>query len=136
MNSFHPSNPVRPNNPPSHSRQEPFSLTNSYASPESGDHSGRAQFPWRTGSAGWALRSATEGIFGVVATLDGLRIRGELPSSWDKASMIRDYRGHELHITWQRTGEPGRELNGIPCREEPITEALLRPGKNHYTITL
>ncbi|WP_309384387.1 GH36-type glycosyl hydrolase domain-containing protein [Cerasicoccus frondis] len=128
--------PINPLNPPSHSRQEPFSLTNSYASPESGDHAGRAQFPWRTGSAGWALRTATEGILGVRATLDGLMIRGEIPSSWKEASLIREYRGFTLNITWQRTGNPSRELNGIPCSDDPITESLLRPGDNDYAITL
>ncbi len=133
---FHKLLPINPLNPPSHSRQEPFSITNSYASPESGKHSGRSQFPWRTGSAGWALRTVHEGLLGARATLNGLCIRGTIPKAWEQASVTRKYRGHTLNIHWQRGEKQGRELNGIPCGDEPITMDQLTDEENEYHVFL
>ncbi|WOO40324.1 GH36-type glycosyl hydrolase domain-containing protein [Rubellicoccus peritrichatus] len=136
LDIYHRLLPVNPKNPPSKSRQEPFSLTNSYAAPEAGDYSGRSMFPWRTGAAGWAFRSALEGILGVIPTLDGLVVRGTLPSSWHHASLTRDFRGFTIRITWQKNGKPGRQLNGIPCENEPLSKSNLKPGINEYHISI
>lgn len=136
LDIYHRILPVNPQNPPSKSRQEPFSLTNSYASPEAGDHSGRSMFPWRTGAAGWAFRAALEGILGVKATLDGLTVRGTLPSYWDHASLTREFRGFQIRITWKRNGKSSRELNGIPCENEPLSKDNLQPELNEYHVSI
>ncbi|WP_269537525.1 GH36-type glycosyl hydrolase domain-containing protein [Cerasicoccus fimbriatus] len=113
--------PINPLNPPAISRQEPYSLTNSYCAPESGGISGRSHFSWRSGTAGWAFRSAIEGIMGVVATMNGLEVASDLPvDTWDHASLKRTIRGKTLHIEWQRTGTPSRTLNGKPITSEPL----------------
>ncbi len=128
--------PTNPQNPPSVSMQEPYSLSNTYAAPESGERSGRSLFSWRTGAAGWAFRCAIEGILGVKASFAGLEISGDLPSAWQHASMTRTYRGKKLMIQWRRTGDSSRTLNGIPVASAPITINMLAEGDNRLEITL
>ncbi|WP_269537817.1 GH36-type glycosyl hydrolase domain-containing protein [Cerasicoccus fimbriatus] len=128
--------PTNPNNPPGVSRQEPFSLTNSYAAPESGDRAGRSLFSWRTGAAGWAFRCAIEGILGVKAVIGGLQISGDLPTDWPHAKLTRTYRGRKLVIHWRRTGQTSRTLNGIPINDDPICTESLSDEINVLEITL
>ncbi|MBC2600421.1 GH36-type glycosyl hydrolase domain-containing protein [Puniceicoccus vermicola] len=128
--------PINPDNPPSISRQEPYSITNSYAAPESGKMSGRSYFSWRTGAAGWALRCAVEGIMGVTATMKGLEIADALPvADWDSASVVRHYRGRKVRIQWKRTGTASRTLNGVECESGPLTTKDLWEAENQLEIT-
>ncbi|GHC02751.1 GH36-type glycosyl hydrolase domain-containing protein [Cerasicoccus arenae] len=128
--------PINPQNPPSHSHQEPFSLTNSYYAPEAGkDSSGRSYFSWRTGTAGWAFRTAIESILGVVAGIDGLDVRAKLPSDWDRASMSRNYRNKQIQIEWKRTGIGSRFLNGNSINSVPIKAEQLSENNNLLEIT-
>lgn len=128
--------PINPDNPPAVSREEPFSLTNSYASPEAGARFGRAHFSWRSGTAGWALRSIIEGIMGVKARLDGLAVAGELPSpEWTHASLKRTMRGKVLTICWKKTGSESRTLNGIPVPDAPLNPDNWPERANELVIT-
>jgi cellobiose phosphorylase len=117
--------PTNPANPPSRSRQEPFSITNTYRSPEAGASAGRAMFSWRTGCAGWMLRAAIEGILGMRAELGGLRVEGALPSNWDEATVSRRYRGKPLTVRFRRTGRPALTLDGQRLQTTVIPADLL-----------
>ena len=128
--------PINPKNPPANSRQEPFSLTNSYCAPEAGDASGRSHFSWRSGTAGWALRSAIEGVMGTVATLDGLVVASRPPvEAWDEARMHRMFRGKKIEIKWTRTGTESRSLNGVPIENQPLSPDRLDQQENCLEIT-
>ncbi|WOO41469.1 GH36-type glycosyl hydrolase domain-containing protein [Rubellicoccus peritrichatus] len=127
--------PTNPDNPPAVSRQEPFSLTNSYFAPESGELAGRSLFSWRTGTAGWAFRCAIEGIMGVKADINGLEVRGDLPSGWNQASMTRTMRGKKLNIIWQKTGEVSRTLNGVPVGNDALDPDAWPKDTNELNIT-
>ncbi|WPJ95842.1 hypothetical protein SH580_20710 [Coraliomargarita algicola] len=136
MNALKSTFPTNPKNPPSVSRQEPYSLTNSYASPEAGETSGRSYFSWRTGAAGWALRCSVEGVMGVVATLEGLTVQGTLPvDNWEEASLVRRFRGKKIRIEWNKTGFVSRSLNGTPIDDIPIDDTLLKESENLLQIT-
>ncbi len=128
--------PNNPDNPLAVSRQEPYSLTNSYCAPESGDLSGRSHFSWRTGTAGWAFRTAIEGIMGVKAGIGGLEIRGELPHpDWKQASLKRTMRGKVLQIEWEKTGTASRLLNGVPVDDTPLNPDEWPTTENILQIT-
>lgn len=123
---------VNPLNPPSHSRQEPFSLTNSYRGPAAGEHAGRSVFSWRTGAAGWAWRNAIEGLLGVRAELDGLRIRGTLPTGWNGTSLKRTYRGMNLTVQWESDRATTLVVDG---HEQPVGLVPLEKLRDGATIT-
>lgn len=120
--------PVNPANPPARSRQEPFSVTNSYYGPDSGAMSGRSYFSWRTGAAGWMLRTMIEGIMGVQATIDELHIAGRLPSGWNHATLRRRYRGQSITIRFTRTGTASIAVDGKPVAGSVITPQQLHSG--------
>jgi len=120
--------PTNPANPPSRSWQEPFSVTNTYRGPEAGRSAGRAMFSWRTGTAGWLLRTAVEGILGVRAELAGLRVDGSLPGAWDRAELVRRFRGRRVSIRFERTGRASLAVDGAEIRGPVIPAGRLADG--------
>ena len=110
---------------------EPYVTPGNVDGPTSG-FPGRGGWTWYTGSAAWYLRAMIDGVLGIEATLDGLRVRAELPSSWPACSVTRTYRGARYQITIRqaRPGEtPGRTIDGNPWTEEvlPIAPAGTEP---------
>ncbi len=120
--------PTNPNNPPARSRQEPFSVTNCYRGPAAGESAGRGHFSWRTGTAGWMVRTAVEGIMGIRATLAGLEISGRLPTQWDKAQVKRKYRGRLVTIQFNRTGRQMLAIDGRRIEGNTIPADQIRDG--------
>jgi cellobiose phosphorylase len=89
---------------------------------------GRGGWTWYTGSAQWYLRAMVDGVLGIEATLDGLRVAGDLPADWPGCTVTRLYRGARYQITLRRAaaGEtPGRTVDGAPWDGEvlPIAPA-------------
>lgn len=119
--------PVNPANPPSRSHQEPFSITNTYRGPGAGGTAGRSMFSWRTGTAGWMFCTAVEGILGVRAELDGLRIDGKIPSNWDKAELKRRYRGKDVTVRFKRTGTKRLTVDGSEVPGPVIPAEMISP---------
>lgn len=89
--------PDNAENPSTHSGCEPYAFTNQYIGPEN-RRAGETQFAWMTGAGGWFFRAMTEGIFGVRADFDGLRVDPCLPPSWKNCELTRDFRGARYHI--------------------------------------
>ncbi len=84
---------------------------------------GRAGWTWYTGSGQWFLRVMIEGVLGVEAAPDGLRVSPGLPEEWPMFRLQRPYRGGVYDITVRRvqTGEQtGCWLNGQPYQQEAL----------------
>lgn len=128
LDVFHRLMPTNPANPPSKSHLEPFSFTNSYFGPEIGAKAGRAMFSWRTGTAGWVLRTAVEGILGIKAELTGLRISRAWPSDWKQASVRRNYRGKRVTVQFKQTGKAGMAVNGKAVEGDFVPVEMITDG--------
>ncbi len=90
----------------------PYIYANAYYAPEHRNNALQAEFTWVTGSVAWWLEAAMEHLIGVRRGYSGLTVRPALPSSWDRASLRRTFRGKEFEIHIQRTGTPSLRLNG------------------------
>jgi cellobiose phosphorylase len=96
--------PTNPENPPEISRIEPFQITNSFQGPAS-KHPGRAMYAWRTGSAGWFLKTVWDGLIGIVPGFDGVEINARIPKSLgDKIEATRMIRGRLVRFEIARPG--------------------------------
>jgi cellobiose phosphorylase len=96
--------PTNPENPPEISRIEPFQITNSFQGPAS-KHPGRAMYAWRTGSAGWFLKTVWDGLVGIVPDFDGVRINARIPKKLgDRIELTRMIRGKLVRFEIARRG--------------------------------
>ncbi len=92
--------PDNDENPSTHSGCEPYAFTNQYIGPDN-RRAGETQFAWMTGAGGWFFRAMVEGILGVRADFDGLRIDPALPAEWTDCELTRDFRGARYRIHFQ-----------------------------------
>lgn len=107
---------------------EPYVMPGNISGPEAGVP-GQGGWSWYTGSAAWYLRALVDGVLGVTAHLDGLRVQADLPDNWDRFRIKRTFRGVVYDITVRRAtpGEPpGRHVNGEPWRGDFLPSAA--PG--------
>ena len=95
--------PYNPNNP-SRARIE-YQVSNGYFGLDYGPEPGRAEHGWMTGSASWLYLAATDFLFGLRRTYEGLRLRPQLPTGWKKASLRREFRGTVYELTYRRSGK-------------------------------
>lgn len=92
---------------------------------------GRGGWTWYTGSGQWYLRALVEGVLGVKAELEGLRVERDLPGDWQQFRIVRQFRGPPMTspcggplransraARW--TAKPGVER----CCPSPVREAL------------
>nr|WP_301336875.1 hypothetical protein [Thermus scotoductus] len=88
---------------------------------------GRAGWTWYTGSAAWNLRAIVEGLLGLEATLEGLKLEAQLPEDWDGYRVTRRYRGTTYQIRVRRA-EPGEArglwVNGKPWNNPVLPQAI------------
>lgn len=94
---------------------EPYVMPGNVHGPLS-DTPGRAGWTWYTGSAQWYLRVLVEGVLGIQATVDGLRVRHDLPDTWDGYRVRRQFRGAEYDITVRRAAsheQPGCLVDNV-----------------------
>lgn len=101
---------------------EPYVMPGNVAGPLA-DVPGQAGWSWYTGSAQWYLRALVEGVLGLVATGQGLRLEAALPSGWQRFELHRRFRGASYAITVRRAG-PG-ETRGVTVDGAPWQEGLL-----------
>jgi cellobiose phosphorylase len=88
---------------------EPYVLPGNVDGPGSPWY-GRAGWTWYTGSAAWLHRVVAEWVLGVRPTWDGLIVDPCLPPSWQRARMIRPFRGAIYDIRIERGGEVNAPL--------------------------
>lgn len=83
---------------------EPYVLPGNVDGPLS-PYFGRGGWTWYTGSAAWLHRVVSEWVLGVRPTWKGLVIDPCLPPGWNKASMVRPYRGNTYRIFLERADD-------------------------------
>ena len=94
-----PLNPANPNN-----GMEQYAISNMYIGDECPYKNlvGYAPMSWITGTAGWLYRDLTEGILGISADFDGIRVRPSLPDGWDEVNITRVYKNAKYRVTIKR----------------------------------
>ena len=114
---------------------EPYVLPGNVDGPAS-PHHGRAGWTWYTGSAAWLHRVVCEWVLGVRPEWDGLRIEPCLPPTWERATMLRPYRGSTYELSIERSaalpqGAPPRvHLDGAEL-PDTLVPAPTAPGAVH-----
>ena len=91
---------------------EPYAFSNMYIGPDSPYKKGFAPMCWVTGTGGWMYRIFSENILGIQAEFNGLAIRPNLPSKWERVTVTRKFRGAIYNIEIVRGGEKGIFVNG------------------------
>jgi cellobiose phosphorylase len=115
--------PVRGENPDTY-LAEPYVMPGNVSGPLAAQP-GQGGWTWYTGSAAWYLRALVDGVLGIEAHPDGLKVRGDLPDSWDQFRIKRWFRGVLYDITVRRTtGTPHCTVNGKPWSNKflPLAE--------------
>jgi cellobiose phosphorylase len=84
---------------------EPYVLPGNVDGPDS-PLNGRAGWTWYTGSAAWLHRVVAEWVLGVRPTWDGLLVDPCLPPGWDRARVVRPWRGKSLDLEITRGMKP------------------------------
>jgi cellobiose phosphorylase len=114
---------------------EPYVLPGNVDGPAS-PHHGRGGWSWYTGSAAWLHRVVAQWVLGVRPEWDGLRIDPCLPPVWERASMVRPYRGatYEIAITRDAALPPGAGPE-VSLDDMPVPDGLVTPpagpGERH-----
>ncbi|MCL2244472.1 MAG: hypothetical protein FWC03_08405 [Treponema sp.] len=83
---------------------------------------GRSSHLFNTGAVSWYYRSLIDGLFGFRGVKAGLRIHPNLPSHWKEASVIRYFRGAEIHAEIKRCNT--REIT-VLCDGKPLAGGVL-----------
>lgn len=117
-------------NPSSQSGAEPYVFTNCYATHPK--YYGRSYQSWTTGTSAWCLRGLVEGILGIQADYEGLRIRPCLPSDWDQAEATRRFRGADYHILIRRGAEKVITADGNEVKDNLLPD--FRDGRVHEIV--
>jgi cellobiose phosphorylase len=111
--------PDSPGHPSTRSGCEPYAFTNQYIGPDN-PRAGETQFAWMTGAGGWFFRSMVEGILGVSADYDGLRVDPCLPRAWGSGRVTSDFRGARYRVEIHNPagvskGSVRLVVDGNPC---------------------
>jgi len=64
---------------------------------------GRSSQLFHTGTVHWYLRCVVEGLFGLRGHFDQLIVSPQLPSSWEQASVEREFQGACFSVSFQRS---------------------------------
>ena len=110
---------------------EPYVLPGNVDGPES-PWFGRAGWTWYTGSAAWLHRIVAEWVMGVRPEWEGLRVDPCLPTGWNRARVIRTWRGASYEISIERGKSASLTLDGksIDGNLLPIPNA----GNKHVVV--
>jgi cellobiose phosphorylase len=108
---------------------EPYVTPGNVDGPDS-PYFGRGGWTWYTGSAAWYFIVAVEGIFGLKAEWEGLKIEPLFPKDWKEVKVKRMYRGKQLNITYKKSDEKkiivnGVEIDGNIIKPELFEESFL-----------
>ncbi|MCF7853386.1 MAG: hypothetical protein K9N51_01200 [Candidatus Pacebacteria bacterium] len=105
---------------------EPYAFTSWIYGPDH-ERYGTGQLSWLTGGAAWMYLVGLEYILGVRPTLNGLLIDPCIPSTWEKYSLVRRWRGTNYHITVENphgicTGDVQLSIDGAPVEGNVLPE--------------
>jgi len=66
---------------------------------------GRSSQLFNTGTVAWVYRCLLEELFGLQGSKNGLRVNPQLPSAWQTAHVVRQFRGASFVVNYQRKVE-------------------------------
>ena len=119
-------------NPSMRSGAEPYVFTNCYSTHPG--YYGKSYQSWTTGTSAWCLKGLYEGILGVKADYEGLRVEPCFPAAWERAELTRYFRGATYHVVVKN---PNHVENGTPeiCVDGERVTAVVLPdlgdGETH-----
>ena len=109
---------------------EPYILYNFYHGPETEYRYGAPGQSWRTATTQWVTKALINFVFGLMPTLEGLRLDPCLPPEWKECSIKKSFRGVTYDINYHNNGceqmrilVNGSELKGdvLPLAEKGST---------------
>jgi len=103
--------PTNPENFDSRRTSEPYCTGNYYCGLDH-ERQGQNFFTWFTGNAAWLLRAGYDEMLGVRPTFEGLKLRPQVPDSWNEYSVKRIFRGVKYNIKFVRGNEYCVTVNG------------------------
>jgi cellobiose phosphorylase len=129
--------PDNPDNPISHSKQEPFAFVNLFFTHQYSY--GEAFYPWTTGTAAWFSVLAVEWILGVRRDYAGLRIDPCLTARVPRARVTRTFRGATFDLRIDNTagrccGTTSITVDGTPIRGNTLPD--LRSGTHLVEVVI
>ncbi|MBQ8357493.1 MAG: hypothetical protein IJX39_06755 [Clostridia bacterium] len=89
---------------------EPYILYNFYATDKTGYRAGIPGQSWRTATAHCLIRTVVRYLYGLVPTLEGLRLEPCLPPDWQECSITKEFRGATYRITYRQKGTDGMKI--------------------------
>ena len=119
-------------NPSAQSGAEPYVFTNCYST--NPGYYGKSYQSWTTGTSAWCLMGLYEGILGVKADYDGLRVEPCFPAGWEYAEMTRTFRGAQYHVVFQNPNHLEGGAASISVDGERLLSQVLpdfRDGRQH-----
>ena len=63
---------------------------------------GRSSQLFNTGTVSWVYRCLVEGVFGLQGAREGLHVNPQLPSTWNAAKAVREFRGARFWVNIKR----------------------------------
>ncbi|HEY5561202.1 MAG TPA: amylo-alpha-1,6-glucosidase [Clostridiaceae bacterium] len=89
---------------------------------------GRSSHLFNTGTVTWFYRCLIDGLFGLQGNKEGLRIKPQLPSHWQEASVKREFRGAVLNIDIKR--ETGIKVTEVYVNGNFIEDGIIKDLKS------
>ncbi len=90
-------------------KSDPFGWVSNIVGPENKKH-GWGNVIRHTGTCSWMNIAATQYLLGVRTTLKGLKLDPCIPADWEEYSVVRDYLGCRVSITFKN---PDRRTKGV-----------------------
>ena len=103
---------------PSPEKSEPYAQVNGYVGPTAMRMKRHiSDDPWRTGTVAWDFLNVVDCLLGFRRTLEGFRLKPQLPAVWKEVRFIRPFRGKNFDIHIKRGTI---RVNGQPYAGELI----------------
>jgi len=114
---------------------EPYILYNFYHTDEAGYRAGTPGQSWRTATAQCFIRTMVRFVYGLVPTLEGLRLEPVLPPDWEECEITKEFRGCQYQICYHQAKENQGIIERILVDGEAMEGHLLPYEKNkRYTV--
>ncbi len=132
---FRETSPASMNDNAEHRVIEPY-VHGQFVEATRSPYAGRAHVHWLTGTASTVMVGCVEGICGMRPNNQGLVIDPAVPSTWDKFTMEKDFRGAHLsiHVENQDKVESGIKsmtLDGKTLENNLVPASMLEAGKTY-----
>jgi cellobiose phosphorylase/cellobionic acid phosphorylase len=117
---------------------EPFAIPNFYRPPAVPRKCGATHRSWVTSTPNWTLKAVIEGLFGLRAGHDGLRIDPAIPRRWKRCSIRRRLRGATYEVEILNPGRTGRGVREVRLDGRRLAGNVVpwQPGGGTHRVTV